>query len=340
MTKGQAVSQASSRAPQGFRFYGSVAKAAALQFSPQVALRSIFCAALVVAAAAEAVRFGVVERPLSVYATHNEIDPVVAKVGHEVLRVSDAMAHALYTGVQPESAADLPALMASGMVDEAVDHLTLAQMAREEGLDRALEIRAAVALAEREILAEAFLEQIANRAASEERVRAAYEAEYRNLENTTVLRLSEIVVATREEALALRDRLPRASFSALASKKSLVKETAAQGGSLGDQLMGDLSAALRSAVQDLAIGGVTEPLETEQGWAIYKLSSRRAVRMPPFEERREEIARTLREEAVADALARTRGAVQAQIRSAEAILGDVAPNSAPVATLAAARIAN
>jgi peptidyl-prolyl cis-trans isomerase C len=341
MSIASTVSQPSSRAPQGFRFYASVAKAAALQFNAKTALRSVFCAVLIAAGAAESVRFGVVERPLSVHASHNEIDPVVAKVGREVLRVSDAMAHALYTGAKLESAADLPALMASGMVDEAVDHLTLAQMAREQGIDQALEIRAAIALAEREILAEALLEQIAREAASEEHVRAAYEAEYRNLEGRTVLRLSEIVVATKEEAETLRGRLPRASFSSLAGKNSLAKESAAKGGSLGDLPMDELEQPLREAVQDLPVGGVTEPIETEAGWAIYKLSSRRALRMPPFEERREEIARELREKAVADALARTRGTVQAQIRTAEAVMSDVAAprlSGAPVATLAAVRI--
>jgi peptidyl-prolyl cis-trans isomerase C len=337
MTKRQPMSVAARKAPRGAAFYAALLRAAAGQFNSQVALRSIFCAVLVTAGAAEGVRFGVLERPLSVYASYEDTDPVIAKVGHEVLRVSDAMAHALYSGAAPDEAADLPALMASGKIDEAVDHLTLAQIARQKGFDRSLEIRAAVALAERRILAETLLETVANEAASEERVRAAYEAERLSLADNAVLRLSEIVVGTKEEAEAVRGRLPRASFGALAKSKSIAA-TANKGGVLGDVEARDLDPALRAALAELTVGGVTEPMQTTEGWRIVKLSSRRAVRMASFEERREEIARRLREEAISELLGEARSSVRAEVRTAEAVLKDV--QAAPaIASLATVRFA-
>lgn len=291
------------------------------ELSPRALLRGLFCTVLVSAAAAEAVRFGVVERPASLYASMEAIDPVVARVGGEVLRLSDAKAHAAYTGLDVPSD-DVPSLLASGTVDDAVDHLALAQLAKDTGVGDSLEIRAAIALAEREILAEAYLERLAAEVASEAKIHARYEQEKAELERRSVLRLAKIVVADRDTAEALAKRLPRASFSALASQKSIDAATAKSGGQLPPMTVAELPQSLAAAVSALPIGGVTEPIKTEEGWVLVKLESRRTLRMPPLSERREAIARDLRAEAVAEALGVARERVPMRIRSAEAILDD------------------
>lgn len=284
-------------------------------------LRALFCGVLVTAGALEAIRFGAVERPQPLATAYHSNDPVVASVGREVLRVSDAFAHAAFIGEDVELES-VPALIASGTVDDAANHLALAQAAREAGVDEALEIRAAVALAERQILAEAYLDQVARRAVTEEAILARYEAERDAVKEDNVLRLSEIVVATREEALALAKRLPRNSFASLAQKHSIAATTKGKGGLLGEVREGDLDPAMAEALTDIGIGGVTEPFETEAGWHLVKLESRRALRLPPLRERREAIAEALKQEAIAAALEGARVRAPLRVRSAQAIAAD------------------
>ncbi|NNU16357.1 hypothetical protein HK107_08495 [Parvularcula sp. ZS-1/3] len=334
----QLSSKAGVGAPSSLGFQAKVMGSFLRDFDARTALRAIFCGVLVSAAAAEAIRFGVVERPLSLYANYEEVDPVVARVGDDVLRVSDAMAHAMYTGVDAETAADVPKLIATGTVEDAVDHLALAQMARDAGIADALEIRAAVALAERQILAEAFLDTIARDAASEDKIVARYEAEKATLERDSLMRLSKIVVETEDEAKALAARLPRANFATLAKQKSLHRQTGENGGAMEERQIAELGPELTEALATLPIGGVTEPVQTEEGWTLVKLESRRTLRLAPLSERREAIAKALREEAIAAAMDKSRDEFPTQVRSAEAII-EAAPDF-PAGMIAAARIKN
>lgn len=321
-------------APSSLLFPAKTVAACVRDFDARTALRGIFCAVLAAAGAAEGIRYGLVERPMTLAAGFEDIDPVVAQVGTDVLRVSDAVAHAMFTGTDAEDATDVPKLIASGTVDEAVDHLALAQLARESGLDGTLEIRAAVALAERQILAEAYLDQISEFAASEEQIRARYDAEREAMAAESVMRLSKIVLPTQEAAQAVLVRLPRANFSTLASQKSIDTASAELGGLMGDLTSAELEPGVADALAGMAIGGVTDPILTEEGWTIVKLESRRALRLPRFEERRDEIARTLREEAIQDALGNARDRFAARVRPAEVI---VAESEQPDAVLASVR---
>ncbi|NRA28855.1 MAG: peptidylprolyl isomerase [Parvularculaceae bacterium] len=280
-------------------------------------LRGVFLAVLVTAASLEGIRFGLIERPLGPGELDLVEDPVVASVGTQVLRVSDAFAHAAFVG--EDDAQDMSSLIQTGTLDDAVDHLALAEMAREEGLADALEVRAAVALAERHILAEAFLERAANQAISEEAILQRYQEETRALAREGVMRLSQIVVPTKEAAESIRAKLPRTDFVMLARQRSIDEATASDGGAMGEVRAADLHPRLADAAAGLGLGGFSDPVETEAGWHILKLDGMRAVRLPPLEDRRDDIEDALRREALAEALAEARDRVPVDLRDPAAI---------------------
>lgn len=280
-------------------------------------LRGVFLAVLVTAVSLEGIRFGVIERPLGPGELNLVEDPVVASVGTQVLRVSDAFAHAAFVG--EDDAEDMTSLIQKGTLNDAVDHLALAEMARAEGLATALEVRAAVALAERHILAEALLERAANRAISDEAVLARYEEETRALARQGVMRLSQIVVPTEEAAASIRAKLPRTDFVMLARQRSVDEATSAQGGFMGEVRASDLDPRLADAAAGLSLGGISDPIETAAGWHILKLQGLRAVRLPPLEERRAAIEESLRSEALAEALAEARRRVPVDLRDPASI---------------------
>lgn len=308
-----------------------VALAAIASLSPRLLLRGVFASVIVAAMAMEAVRFGVVERPMRALTTYQNADPVVASVGTEVLRVSDAYAHAAFVG--HDRPADLQTLISSGTVSEAADHLALAQAAREAGIADSVEVRASVALAEREILAEAFLDRVAQDAVTEEAILARYRQESLALARDSVMRLYQIVLPTREAAESVVARLPRADFTALARQRSIDEGSREKGGYLGEVRADDLHPRLAEAAAELTIGGVSEPVETEAGWHVLKLESRRAVRLPPLAERREAIAAALKREAIEEALAELRSRMPLEVRDPGTVAMDMAETRGTIAAL-------
>ncbi|MBB4658798.1 peptidylprolyl isomerase [Parvularcula dongshanensis] len=222
-------------------------------------------------------------------------DPVLVAVGAVPIRLSDARAQA-----GPEGRDASPtALLREGYVEDAAEQLTLAMAAEADGLDQALEVRAALALARRRVLAEAYLDLAVQEAASDEKVRAAYDAEVAALDGEQRVAAAHILVSSEEEAADLRARIERgASFSELAQRQSLDMDTRGEGGSFGMVPLADLPGAVRDAAQSLPIGAVSDPIEGEGGWHLVRIDARNAVRIPPFEERAPEIAARLREQAM------------------------------------------
>ncbi|MEM7740965.1 MAG: peptidylprolyl isomerase [Pseudomonadota bacterium] len=301
-------------------------------------LRAIFCAALLTATSLETIRLGVVRPPQLLASATENFDPVVASIGDQVLRVSDAYAHAAFTGEPAADARDVGELLTSGTVDAAANQVALAQAARTEGIDNALEIRAALALAERQILAEAYLDQVTRAAISEQAIHARYKAEQEALAANAVMRVSHIVVPSRDQAHSLASQLPAASFPVLAARHSIDEATSSQGGRMGELRASDLHPTLRQAVQGLRVGDASSPVETEQGWHIVKLEARRDVRLAPLSERRPAIVDALTQEAIAAALASAREAVPMRIRPAESIVAALNDDeTAPTLALARAQ---
>lgn len=308
------------RKPRTKGFLGTqalTASRAMATFSSRGLLRAVFFAAVVGAAAMETIRFDLVQPTRSAATSARTVDPVVASVGDEVLRLSDAYAHAGFVGAG--QAGDVTDLVASGLVREAADHLALAEAARDAGFANSLDIRAAVALAERQILAEAYLEQVATEAVTEDAIEARYAEKQAALASENVMRLSQIVVPTKEAAESIAARLPRGDFAALARQRSIDEPTKKLGGSLGEVEAADLHPALAEAASALAVGGVSQPVETEAGWHVLKLESRRALRLPPLETLRDAITAELRQEAIAEAMQTARAMSPTRLRDPQVV---------------------
>jgi peptidyl-prolyl cis-trans isomerase C len=254
------------------------------------------------AIALEAVREGFIPyRPPPAIMAEGVEDPVLTEVGLIPLRLSDIRAQA-----GPRAADAPPELLAAqGFVEDAADQLALALLAEEEGLDEALEVRAALALARREVLSEAYLELAIRKAVSEEALRAAYQEEIEVLAEQRLISLRHILVAKRQEAEEIAARLADgADFAALARRQSLDAGTAENGGSFGMVPAAALPPALARVGVRLPVGTPSGPVRTESGWHLVRVDARRDLAIPPFESRREALAAELREKAIEDAVER------------------------------------
>lgn len=137
--------------------------------------------------------------------------------------------------------------------------------------------------------------------ASEEDLRAYYE---NNIDDYQEIRAQHILVDASKESLAqkLATQLQNAKpneiddlFASLAKKNSEDPSTADSGGDLGFAPAGQYAPPFRDAVARLEVGDVSDPVQTEFGWHVIRLTARRVT---PFEAARAGIEETIGGEAI------------------------------------------
>lgn len=91
----------------------------------------------------------------------------------------------------------------------------------------------------------------------------------------TQVRAEHILVHTKAEAVAIEQQISNgASFEELAKKYSLCP-SAKRGGDLGYFNRGDMVKPFEDASFSMAIGEVSEPVQTQFGWHIIKVLDKR-----------------------------------------------------------------
>ncbi|MDQ4025492.1 MAG: peptidylprolyl isomerase [Actinomycetota bacterium] len=137
---------------------------------------------------------------------------------------------------------------------------------------------------------------VADAAPSEDELRAYYEA---NLQEFELTRSQHILVAKQGLAERLARRLEVAPegkagklFAKLARKHSRDPSAAENGGDLGFQPPGSFVEPFENAAAELAVGEVSDPVQTEFGWHVIRVRARRTA---TFEQARPRIEAQLAE---------------------------------------------
>ncbi|HZI11034.1 MAG TPA: peptidylprolyl isomerase, partial [Myxococcus sp.] len=195
-----------------------------------------------------------------------EDERAVARVGDTVLTRADVAHYRQSRGGEPEAA-----------LDALVDRALLAEGAERAGLLEDPAVAARVAEARREVLANAYLDQVAGKAGSEEALRQRYEAQKDSLARKQV-NVAHLVVRLPPEADARARTEARArinalyarvvggeDFAAVAREASEDAVTGARGGELGPVQEGQVDPRFFSAVAELKQGEVSKPFETAFG---------------------------------------------------------------------------
>lgn len=102
--------------------------------------------------------------------------------------------------------------------------------------------------------------------------------------------------ASSRAAAIHRRLLGGEDFASVAIAESDDPTTAPKGGSLGSVPIESLEPALRSALEPLQAGEVSEVLEDAQGFAIFRVNGREGSREPTFDDVRERITALLEQE--------------------------------------------
>ena len=158
--------------------------------------------------------------------------------------------------------------------------------ARARGLDRAPEIEARI-VEVREILMLGKLYNdhlLRGLEVADDEVRAWFDGHRDEFRVPERKRTSQIVVATREEAESIRDRIAKGEdFAALARELSLDAASGRAGGDLGWVAVNEIPEEM-AAIAGLPVGAVSEPLETRYGWHLIEITEVEPSQPREFEE--------------------------------------------------------
>jgi peptidyl-prolyl cis-trans isomerase C len=187
-----------------------------------------------------------------------------------------------------------PDALFSGVLEQLIQQELLVQ-AHDGEMSRAAALR--LENERRAVLAADVAEGVVNADMTEERLQAAYDAQYAGQEDQTEYKAAHILVETEEEAQKLVAELEGgANFAALAQEHS-TGPSGPSGGDLGWFGDGVMVPEFFAAVAALEVGDVSAPLQTQFGWHVIQLNETRVKERPTLDAVREDLANTLRRDA-------------------------------------------
>ncbi|MBQ0752479.1 MAG: peptidylprolyl isomerase [Roseovarius sp.] len=187
-----------------------------------------------------------------------------------------------------------PEVLFKGVLDQLIQQELLSQ-AHEGEMSRAAALQ--LENERRAVLAADVAEGVVNADLTEERLQAAYEAQYAGAEEETEYKAAHILVETEEAAQKLVSELEGgANFAALAQEHS-IGPSGPSGGDLGWFGDGVMVPEFFAAVSALEVGTVSAPVQTQFGWHVIKLEETRVKERPTLDAVREDLTNTLRQEA-------------------------------------------
>lgn len=158
-------------------------------------------------------------------------------------------------------------------------------------------------LAQQSALAGAFVQDHAKRyPVTEETLQQEYENVKNRLGNREY-KVAHILVATEDEAIAIAKKLKQGQkFDKLAKEKSKDPGSSNQGGDLGWNPPSSFVKPFGDAIQTLAKGEISAPVQTQYGWHIVKLEDTRELKVPSYAEVKPNLEKRLQQQAIQEAI--------------------------------------
>ncbi len=197
-----------------------------------------------------------------------------------------------------------------GILDQLVQQEALAEVAAAD-----LRKRDTLTLENqrRGYLAGVTLDETAKAAVTDAAVQALFDEKYAHAEPGKEYSAAHILVATEDEAKAIKAELDGgADFAAIAKEKSTDRGSAAAGGDLGWFGVGMMVKPFEDAVIAMKKGEVSAPVQSQFGWHIIKLNDERTAAKPTIEDVRAELEGELQGSAVEAKVTELTGAAKVE----------------------------
>ncbi|EIE51850.1 peptidylprolyl isomerase [Salipiger aestuarii] len=221
------------------------------------------------------------------------LDTVVATVNDTDITLGHML---VVRSTLPEQYQQLPDnVLWDGILDQIVQQQVLAD---DDKARETARVKLAVENEHRALLAAEAIKSIADTAVTEDAVRATYDAQFAGDGLGKEFNASHILVETEAEAEDLVAQLDDGADFADLAKANSTGPSGPNGGELGWFGAGMMVEPFQNAVDQMAVGDVTGPVQTQFGWHVIKLNDTRDKEAPALDEVRAQIETTLQQDAV------------------------------------------
>jgi peptidyl-prolyl cis-trans isomerase C len=244
-------------------------------------------------------------------------DTVVATVGDATITEADIAfaAEDLQQELQQIPPADRKAFLVTVLIDMKV----MAQAARAQQMDQTDIFKRRLQYLEERALRRAFFSEKIAAEVTDEAVQAAYDDYVAGFQPQEEVRASHILVATREDAEAIKAELETGKpFDALAREKSTDPSAAQNGGDLGFFGRGMMVRPFEEAAFALTEPGqLSEPIESQFGWHLIKLVEKRQSAPPTLDSLRPQLQQQVMFKAFEDSVGTLKQGIEIDIPDPE-----------------------
>lgn len=224
-------------------------------------------------------------------------DAVLARVNGDTIKRTEVLAA---IEELPAQYRQLPMdVLFDRMISQLIDRKLVAQAAHKGGLGGDPEVERRMASLRERLMQEIYLTRAIEERVTDEKVRARYDSEVKDLPAREEVRARHILVDQESEAKAVLDELAKGGdFVAIARRLTPGPAGAASdGGDLGYFTKDRMVAEFAEAAFALKKGEVSKaPVKTQFGWHIIKVEDRRSAPPPSFDDRKDELQRILADE--------------------------------------------
>jgi peptidyl-prolyl cis-trans isomerase C len=240
-------------------------------------------------------------------------DPVVAKVGADVIHLSDL--NAAYATLPPQTRQQMPReQLLPQLLDQMVSTRLLAFEARKQGLEKDPAVQRALHEVEERTLVSAFLERQVGPQITDAAVKARFDKDMGGKPPAQEVHARHILVEDEATAKKIIAELKKGGdFAALSKQYSKDAAAVEQGGDLGyfkaTDMVPEFSAAA-FALKDNEISPT--PVHTPFGWHVIQTLDHRASPPPAFEQARDQLRQQMIQEEVQRVLGSARGDVKVE----------------------------
>jgi peptidyl-prolyl cis-trans isomerase C len=254
-----------------------------------------------------------------------DANPVLAKVNGSEIRQSDMALAEEELG--PSLDKMDPATKQENLLAFLIDMKIVSKAAEDKKVEDNEEFKKRLAFARNRLLMDSLLATEGKAATTDEAMKKVYDDAAKQITGEQEVHARHILVATEDEAKAVKAELDKgADFAELAKKKSK-DPGASDGGDLGfftkDQMVPEFSAVAFA----LEPGKISDPVKSQFGWHIIKVEEKRNRKAPDFEQVKAQIETYVTRKAQADYVAKLREG--AKIERMDQAANTPAPAAAP-----------
>ncbi len=228
-----------------------------------------------------------------VHAEGESADTVVATVNGTPITLGEMIALRETLAEQYQSLPD------DVLFDGILNQLVQQEVLRQSVTDMSPRHTANMTNTERGYVSGVAMEKVVVEAVTAEALQAAYEERFRNAKPQTEYNAAHILVATAEEAEAIKaEVVAGADFAELAKTKSLDTGSGSAGGELGWFGLGMMVKPFEDAVVAAKVGEVSGPVQSEFGFHLILVKETRVAENPTLDMIRDELAAEIENAAI------------------------------------------